>query len=195
MGEEFVERKTKVQPGMEELRRMIESLQADVSVFKKAVLQGCPSSNADAGTKVRVLKPKSFNGNNNVKEFENFQWDMEQFFKATRVPDSEKVSITSMYLMGDAKLWWHTRVREDSDAGRPQVAKWETLKNELNDQFLPKNARWLARDSLKRLKHTDSMLDYVKEFSSLMLNIRNMSEEVKDFNFILGLQARARTEI
>ena len=29
---------------------------------------------------------------------------MEQYFKATRVPDQEKVTITSMYLLGDAKL-------------------------------------------------------------------------------------------
>ena len=92
-----------------------------------------------------------------------------------------------MYLMGDAKLWWRTWVREDSEAGRPQVVAWETLKKELNDQFLLTNAGWLVRESLKRLKHTDSMRDYVKEFSSLMLNIRNMFDEDKLFNFISGL--------
>ena len=71
-------------------------------------MQACPSSNADAGLKVRVPEPKSFNGNHNAKELENFLWDMEQFFKTTRVPDWEKVSITNMYLIGDAKLWWRT---------------------------------------------------------------------------------------
>ena len=111
---EFVDRKAEVQSEMEELRRMIESLQAYVTVHKKDVLQGYPSSNADAGPKVRVPKPKSFNGNRNARELENFLWDMEQYFKAARVPDSEKVSMNSMYLMGDAKLWWRTRVREDS---------------------------------------------------------------------------------
>ena len=116
---------------------------------------------------------------------------MEQFFKAAHVPDSEKVSITSMYLMRDAKLWWHTRVREDLEAGRPQVTEWETLKKEFKDQFLPMNAGWLARESLKGLKHTDSVWDYVKEFSSLMLNIRNMSNEDKLFNFVSRLQGWA----
>ena len=58
---------------------------------------------------------------------------MEQFFKAAHVQDSEKVSLTSMYLMGDAKLWWRTRVGENLEAGRPQVAEWETLKRELKD--------------------------------------------------------------
>ena len=102
---EFVDRKTEVQSEMKELRWMIESLQVDVLVLTKVVLQGCPCSNADAGPKVRIPELKSFSGNHNAKELENFLWDMEQFFKATRVPDLEKVSITSMNLMGDAKLW------------------------------------------------------------------------------------------
>ena len=113
---EFVERKAEVQSEMEELRRMMESLQADVAILKKVVLQGC-SSYSDAGPRVRVPEPKGFNGNRNEKELENFMWDMEQFFKAAHVPDAEKVSLTSMYLMGDAKLWWRTRVGEDLEVG------------------------------------------------------------------------------
>ena len=50
--EEFVDKKTEVQFRIEELRWMIESLQANVSVLKKVLLQGCPSSNVDAGPKV-----------------------------------------------------------------------------------------------------------------------------------------------
>ena len=37
--------------------------------------------------------------------------------------------------------------------------------------------------------------DYVKEFSSLMLDIKNMSQEDKLFNFVSGLQAWAQTEL
>ena len=39
------------------------------------------------------------------------------------------------------------------------------------------------------------MRDYVKEFSSLMLDIKNMSEEDKLFNFLSGLQSWAQTEL
>ena len=97
---EFVDMKSEVQSGIEELRRMIESLQVDVAVLKKVVLQGCPSSNPDVGPKVQVLEPKIFCGNRNARELENFLWDMEQCFKAAHVPDSEKVSMTNMYLWG-----------------------------------------------------------------------------------------------
>lgn len=69
------------------------------------------------------------------------------------------------------------------------------LKRELKGQFLPGNASWLTRKSLKKLKHTGYVRDYVKEFSSLMLDIKNMADEDKHFNFISGLQPWAQTEL
>ncbi|RVX00487.1 hypothetical protein CK203_036993 [Vitis vinifera] len=48
----------------------------DIVVLKKVVLQGC-SSGPKAPPKVRVPKPKGFIGNRNMKELENFLWDME----------------------------------------------------------------------------------------------------------------------
>ena len=63
---------------------------------------GCP-------TQGRLPEPKGFGDARNVKELENFLWDMEQFFKDAHMSDDEKVSITSMDLFGDAKLWWRTR--------------------------------------------------------------------------------------
>lgn len=69
------------------------------------------------------------------------------------------------------------------------------LKKELRDLFLPGNASWLVRESLKKLKHTGLMKDYIKEFSSLMLDIKNMGDENKLFNFISGLHLWAQTEL
>ena len=37
--------------------------------------------------------------------------------------------------------------------------------------------------------------DYVKDFSSLMLDIKNMSDDDKLFNFMSGLQGWAQTEL
>ena len=53
----------------------------------------------------------------------------------------------------------------------------------------------MAREALKRLRHIGSVKDYVKEVSSLMLDIKNMSEEGKLFNFMSGLQGWAQTEL
>ena len=69
------------------------------------------------------------------------------------------------------------------------------MKKELKDQFLPTNTAWMARESLKKLKQTGSVRDYVKEFRSLILDIKDMSEVNKLFNFMSGLQGWAQTEL
>jgi hypothetical protein len=173
--------------GMESLRDEVKDLAArmetELAVLKRAV-GGLPI-NGEALSKLKVPEPKPFVGARSAKELENFLWDMEQYFRAARIPDGERVTITTMYLSGDAKLWWRTR--EDDDSGRPKIITWEDLRKELRDQFLPCNTAWVARDSLKKLKHTTSVREYVKQFSSLMLDIKDMSEADKLYNFMTGL--------
>ena len=120
---------------------------------------------------------------------------MEQYFIAARIPVAEQVTVTTMYLTGDAKLWWWTRMSDDAAAGRPKIESWEILKKELKDQFLPMNTTWMTRESPKKLKQTGLVKDYVKEFSSLILDIKDMSEVDKLFNFKSGLQGWAQAEL
>ncbi|KAM7519334.1 hypothetical protein LguiB_018296 [Lonicera macranthoides] len=77
----------------------------------------------------------------NARDLENFLWDMSHYFKAARTPDAEKVDLTSMFLAGDAKLWWRTRCE---DGARPQIQIWEAMCKELREQFLPTNTVWQA---------------------------------------------------
>ena len=48
---------------------------------------------------------------------------------------------------------------------------------------------------MKHLKHTSSIREYVKEFSTLMFEIPNMSEEELLFNFMDNLQNWAEQEL
>ncbi|KAL5825619.1 hypothetical protein ACOSQ3_021682 [Xanthoceras sorbifolium] len=75
---------------------------------------------------IKVPEPKHFNGSRNAEELENFLWDIEQYFRAAKIPERKQ---------------------------------------------------------------------YVKEFSSLMLDIQNMSEEDKLFNFMSGLQTWVQAEL
>ena len=61
--------------------------------------------------KVGVPEPKPFGGARNAKDLENFLWDMEQYFIVAKILVGEQVTITTMYLMGDAKLWWRTSLQ------------------------------------------------------------------------------------
>ena len=49
------------------------------------------------------------------------------------------------------------------------IETWEDFKREIKKQFYPEDVAYLARKNMRRLKHTGSIRDYVKEFSSLML--------------------------
>ncbi|KAL2941376.1 Eukaryotic translation initiation factor 3 subunit G [Bienertia sinuspersici] len=84
-----------------------------------------------------------------------------------------------MFLSEDAKLWWRPRCESDRAAGLPPIETWEGMKGELHRQFLPNNTSWVAREKLRNLKHVTTIRDYVKEFMSLLLDIKGMSEEDK----------------
>ena len=63
------------------------------------------------------------------------------------------------------------------------------FKKDIKRQFYPNDVAYLARKNMRRLKHIGSIYDYVKEFSSLMLEIPNMTEEEElIFNFMDNLQ-------
>ncbi|KAL0408359.1 UNVERIFIED_CONTAM: hypothetical protein Sradi_1770300 [Sesamum radiatum] len=166
-----------------------DSMQSEVNMLKWAVDQ---DEDRAPVSKVKVPDPKPFVGARSAKELENFSWDIEIYFQPARILDVEKVSITSMYLTGDAKLWWRTRLSNDDNVNRDKIKIWNVSKKELKDQFLLRNTSWLAREFLRKLKHSGTVRDYVKEFSSLMLNVRDMSEEDKLFNFLSGCKLGLR---
>ncbi|KAH0776453.1 hypothetical protein KY290_007864 [Solanum tuberosum] len=170
-----------------------EIIYAELSILRLAVTGS--RTNREEFSKVKIPEPKAFGGTRSAKKLENFLWDMEQYFIAAHVRDDDRVSITTMYLADDAKLWWRTRMAEQVSTERPKIDSWELLKKELKAQFFPRNAGWIARDRLKTLRQTGSIKDYVKEFSSLILNINNMSEEDKLHNFLYGLQKWAHNKL
>ncbi|KAL0294925.1 UNVERIFIED_CONTAM: hypothetical protein Sradi_6859900 [Sesamum radiatum] len=77
----------------------------------------------------------------------------------------------------------------------PEIVDKQVTSVVEDDQFLPCNTSWLARESLQKLKYSGTIRYYVMEFSSLMLDIRDMSKEDNLFNFLSMLQAWAQTEL
>ncbi|KAG6472970.1 hypothetical protein ZIOFF_070450 [Zingiber officinale] len=157
--------------GNHEIREMLSSVEVLLGVVPDGedVCNLRMTSSIETGPQrplVRVPEPMSFGGTRSAKELENFLWDMEQYFVAAKMPKTDK-----------------------------KIDMWDRLKKEMKDQFLPGNTSWIARDGLKRLKWSGSMRDYVKEFSSLMLDIQNMFEEDQLYNFLYGLQTWAQVEL
>ncbi|KAL0319927.1 UNVERIFIED_CONTAM: hypothetical protein Sradi_5254200 [Sesamum radiatum] len=67
----------------------------------------------DTGARLRIPEPKGYGSAHDAKEVENSLFDMEQYFLAANIEnEARKVSIATMYLTGDAKLWWRTKYSE-----------------------------------------------------------------------------------
>ncbi|KAH0716604.1 hypothetical protein KY290_012883 [Solanum tuberosum] len=160
------------------LRLELERFRSEISLYRADIEEHMTEtfnfrgSTHEESSKVRILEPKAFGGARRAKDMENFIWDMEKYFTAGRVPEMDKLNITTMYLTDDAKLWWMIWNEEYESADRPRIDNWTKLKKEMRDQFLPSKASWFARDKLKRLRQNGCVRYYIKEFTSVMLDIQ-----------------------
>ncbi|TYK21292.1 uncharacterized protein E5676_scaffold1775G00070 [Cucumis melo var. makuwa] len=117
----------------------------------RAMASQAPAGGAISVSKVKVPEPKPFCGVRDAKTLENYIFNLEQYFKATNtVTEEAKVTLATMHLSEDAKLWW---------------------------------------------RHTGEIREYVKQFTGLMLDIRDMSEKDKVFYFVKGLKPCARAKL
>lgn len=140
-------------------------------------------------------KPKEFKGVKNAKEVENFLWQVERDFEGLNIEDDQvKVRTATLFLIENATLWWRRKCA-DMEKGLYTIKTWEDFKKELKRQFLPENVVYEARKKLRELKHRTTICEYVREFTTLMLQITNLTDEELLFYFIEGLQTWAKQEL
>ncbi|XP_043717547.1 uncharacterized protein LOC122665462 [Telopea speciosissima] len=191
--EEFASFKAQVWEALAKMDARIDEVQADWAMCRRAAAGGATTSREVP--RVEVPKPKPFDGKRDAREVDNFVWHMERYFEAMALEEeATKVRTATLYLTDTATLWWRRR-HADIERGTCTIDTWDEFKKELKKQFYPENAAYLARKSLKRLKHTGSIRDYVKEFSTLMLEVPSMTDEELLFNFMDGLQGWAAQEL
>ncbi|WJZ84520.1 hypothetical protein VitviT2T_004120 [Vitis vinifera] len=202
--EEFVSFQGKVLSMLASMESRIEALatrmesrdqevRQELAIYKAAVSARVMAT--QEASRVEVPKPHRFSGNRDAKELDNFLWHMERYFEAIALTDeAAKVRTATLYLTDTATLWWCRRFA-DMEKGICTIETWEDFKREIKKQFYPEDVAYLARKNMRRLKHTSSIRDYVKEFSSLMLEIPNMTQEELLFNFMDNLQGWAEQEL
>ena len=81
------------------------------------------------------------------------------------------------------------------EKGTCTIDTWADFKREIKKQFYPEDVGYIARRKIRHLKHTGSIRDYVKQFSSLMLEAPDMNEKELLFNFMDNLQGWAEQEL
>ena len=70
---------------------------------------------------------------------------------------------------------------------------WDDFKREIKRQFNLKDVAYLTGTNMKGLKDVGWIHEYLKEFSTLMLEIPNMIEEL--LNFMDNLQSWVKQEL
>ncbi|XP_042951365.1 uncharacterized protein LOC122286598 [Carya illinoinensis] len=186
----------RLQEQMEEHWLGLEETRADWAMCKRAVANGNLNGvGVGATPRVDTSKPKEFDGKRDAKELDNYLWHMEWYFEALNMQDEPvKAHTASLYFTNLAGTWLR-RKHGEIEKGTCTINTWDEFKHELKRQFYPENVALSARKRMKELKHTTSIRDYVEEFSSLMLQISNMSEEDLLFNFTDGLKPWVAQEL
>ncbi|KAE8690983.1 cytochrome P450 78A7-like [Hibiscus syriacus] len=175
-----------------ELMREMKEIKSELLVYKAAVLNGVIGEAQAPRPRIDVPKPKEFKGSQTAQDMENFIWGMEQFFRGMGIgDDATKVNVASNYLADAAMLWWRHRCTEKVDP----IGTWEEFVGELKEHFYPKNAVLEARAKLKQLKHDRTILEYVKNFTEIKMQIPDLGESEGFFAFMDGLQRWANLEI
>ncbi|KAK0570999.1 hypothetical protein LWI29_009608 [Acer saccharum] len=178
------------------LKEDVEEVRTEWVSYKSSptVAYGATSSTSTLSA-IQVPKPATYNGTRNAMEVENFLFGLEQYFEAKGArDDATKIANTPTFLRDAAQLWWR-RKHGDSGKGINSIHTWEDFKKELKRQFCPTNAEKEARGRLRRLKQMGSIRDYIKEFTTLSLEIEDMSEKDSLFYFMDGLKDWARVEL
>ncbi|KAG9459075.1 hypothetical protein H6P81_003583 [Aristolochia fimbriata] len=148
---------------LEALKGDMEEVQVRFGMIERALHNG-GANTFGQGTKIKVPEPKPFDGSQDPKRIDNFLWQVEKYFKTSRVTDKEqKVSIVSLFLVDDAKLWWRRR-EVDMKSGTASVETWEQFKKELKAQFYPEDVDYQARKELRALKQTGTIKEYLFSF-------------------------------
>ncbi|KAK4273516.1 hypothetical protein QN277_021899 [Acacia crassicarpa] len=176
----------------------ITAMQDQLNSLKTSLERQTPLVGGTSGARevrLDLPKPKEFQGVRDAKEVENFLWQMERYSESLNLVDeATKVRTASLFLSDNAMLWWR-RKHADMERGLCKVETWDDFKRELKKQFYPENVVYMARKRLRELKHKTTIQDYVRDFTTLTLQIPNLSDEESLFYFVDGLQNWAKHEL
>ena len=140
-------------------------------------------------------KPDTYDGARNATIFDNFLFGIEQYFDDMGVRDeASKVGTAPTFLRVAAQL---CRRQKHGDMGKGICAinTWAEFQRELCKHFAPSNAEKEAWARLRQLKQTGGVRDYINDFTTLILEISDMSDKDSLFYFQDGLKNWAKAEL
>ena len=121
-------------------------------------------------SRVKAVRPKAFSGNfDSDPAVWLFQFN--QWAAVENLSDSDKIKHAPLLLDGKAAIWWRGVVVNQG------ILPFNEFSNQLVSTFKPVNSVKIARDKLAALKQLASVSKYNMDFTQLVLEIDNISEQ------------------
>uniref|UniRef100_A0A803LR51 Retrotransposon gag domain-containing protein n=1 Tax=Chenopodium quinoa TaxID=63459 RepID=A0A803LR51_CHEQI len=175
------------------LKKENELLKEELTSLKRTTMVG--GATIQVGPKVEIPKPPKYHGKRDAREIDNFLWSIERYFEAVHLEeDASKINVVTMYLGDDAILWWRRR-EQDIKNGSCSIRTWDQFKEDFKKQFRPHDAAKVSMMKLRELKHSSTIKEYIKQFTTLVLEIDNLPEPAQLLYFIGGLERWAQQEV
>ena len=184
-----------VQSELRVIRAEVDEVRSNWAWRKRTLTLSPASTSTSDARRIDVPKPNTYDGAHNATVIDNFLFGLEQYFDAMAVRDeASKVGTTLTFLQGAAQLW---RRRKHGNMGKGicAVNTWARFQQELRKHFAPSNVQKEARAHLHQLKQTGSIRNYVNDFTTLTLDISDMSNKNSLFYFQDGLKDWAKAEL
>ncbi|KAL2492757.1 Uncharacterized protein Adt_28385 [Abeliophyllum distichum] len=120
---------------LSDLQEEMEAMRLQLLILLR-VVGNRQTSAQEYALRLKIPEPRTYGGAHDVKEVENFFFDMEQYsFVANIENGAKRVTIATMYR--DAKLWWCTKYA-DIQVNRSRWTRWISLRNRLEHIFFQK---------------------------------------------------------
>ncbi|KAL2472404.1 Uncharacterized protein Adt_40540 [Abeliophyllum distichum] len=124
-----------------DLREEIEVMRLQLQILQRTVGNG-QAPTQEYAHRLKIPEPSTYGGACDAKEVENFLFDIKQYFFSANIEDeARRVTTATMYLGGDARIWWQTKYA-NIQANRVQIDTWDLLKEVIKTQFFSKNVEY-----------------------------------------------------
>ncbi|RVW63411.1 hypothetical protein CK203_055931 [Vitis vinifera] len=156
-----------------------QEIRQELAIYKTAVSAQVMATHE--APRVEVPKPHTFSGKRDAKELDNFLWHMERYFEAIALTnEATKVRTATLYLTDNATLWWSRRFA-DIEKGTCTIDTWDAFRREIKRQLYPEDVAYLARKSLKSLKHTGSIREVEKTWVQDLATAMAVAKSLVDY--------------
>ncbi|GKE72870.1 putative retrotransposon gag domain, aspartic peptidase domain protein, partial [Tanacetum coccineum] len=112
-----------------------------------------------------ITKIREEFGDEEARAVDDYLWEMEQYLEGVNV------------------------------RGTATIDTWAEFMADFKKQLYPDNAKNEAKSQLRKLKQSETIREYIKEFTTLVLEILELSDQDSLFYFLDGLQGWAKTEL